>query len=1660
MLTSISRRSSKNPPPLYRDGVVLIAFRAGVQESLQAEILSGAGATDVKHIGAGVHVLAVAKGRVRDVVRLLKSRSEVRYAEPDYIQSLSAGSLPDDASIGNLWSAQNNGQSINGTAGTSGADEHSAAAWSVTTGTNSVVVAVLDSGVQYSHPDLATNMWNNPGGIGGCAVGTHGYNILAANCDPMDDDATYGGHGTHVAGILGALGNNAAGVAGVNWTTSIMAVKWVSSADVGNTSDLIAGMDWVLHAKQAGVNVRVVNDSATWAGTAISQALSDEIDLLGANDILFVAASGNTAQNNDQVPNYPCSYNRPTMICVAASDQNDNLWSSANFGAASVPLAAPGANIYSTLRASNYGYLSGGSMAAPQVAGAAALILSLGYQPVESLRSMILNNVDVLPSLSGEVGTGGRLNVCKAVPGCAGAVATVPANLSVPVVTAIPQQGSLLGASTGAWSGLPSTYSYQWNRCNSSGSSCAPIPGASGQTYALLAAADVQATLSVTVTASNSLGTVAAQSAASGIVSPAVSAFALTSNISSGSILSGSPQWQATPANPVNFVQFYVDGVLLQTATTSPYLFSSGGGLTLDTTTLSNGPHVLGLRALASDNRTYVFSSANVTVSNAPKNLSLPMISGSPTVGQTLSTSNGVWTPNPTSFSYGWQHCDSGGLNCSVITGANGSSYTVSAADSGFTIRSSVTAINSVGSATAVSTQTAATPGGKSQALALQGALVIGQLQTSGASTAGSGGTSVAVTISATTAGDLLLVGINSDASTLTSVTDNKSNTYTAASKVVSGGETYAIYYAKNILAGATSVTVKTSYGDTDVIVAEYQGMDTAAPFDQTAFFDNGYNGGASFTSHATPQTTAASELLWGFAGDKYGNKPVWTAGSGWTARRTQVSSFAQDQIVSAQGQFTSSGTMNATNGYEIGAMIATFKFSGAPPPPPPTISSFSAAPASITSGQSSQLSWSVSGATSLSISGIGTVTGTTASVSPTVTTTYTLTATNTGGSATAQTTVTVTPDTTPPTVSITAPVAGATVSGTISLTASASDNVGVASVQFQLGGSNLGSAITTAPYTASWNTTTVANGPYTLTAIAKDLSNNSATSAPVSVTVNNPVPSITSFTANPSTITAGQSSTLSWSVSGSTSLSISGIGTVTGTSTTVSPALTTTYTLTATNAAGSSTAQATVTVSADTAPPSVSIATPTTGATVSGTVSITATASDNVGVASVQYQLGGTNLSGVLTTVPYTFSWNTTTLANGPYTLTAIAKDAANNTGTSVPVSVTVNNPPPVISSFTASPATILAGGSSTLSWSVTNATSLSISGIGTVTGTSKSVSPTQTTTYTLTATNISGSSTAQTTVTISTATASITHIQTTGASTSASGASSLSVTINPTQAGSLLIVGINTDGSSINSVSDNKSDVFTAASNKVVGGSTFAVFYAKNVAAGVTSVSTSFPFGGADVVVAEYQGLDPVAPLDKTSFLDNGYGGGSAYTSGATAQTGCRSRTAVGICRRQIRQHSGLDSRCRMDRPAHAAFVVRPGRDSLRARAVRIQRNDERHQRLRNRSDDCDLRGFRRRFAAATAHDFIVHGYTGHDYQRPVVAIILVGSERGFSFDQRNRDGYRKLHQRLAHANDHLHAYRDQHERFSNRADNGHRLGFGWRFWSEHYFGFRPGR
>ncbi len=363
--------------------------------------------------------LRVRPSRMRAAIRALRRDPRVRYAEPDYLLHESAA--PNDPSFSLQWGSRNTGQLVNGVSGTAGADDRALAAWGVATGTPAVVIGEADSGVDYNHPDLAANVWSNPGGVGGCPAGTHGENIVAQTCDPMDDETQYGGHGTHVAGILGAVGNNGRGVAGMNWSTSILPVKWLDASGSGSTSQLIAALDWLIRARQAGVNVRVVNESATFVGTAYSQALADEIDLLAANDILFVTAAGNTGDDNDDPARrrYPCGYDRPNEICVTASDSSDQLPSWANYGATTVDLAAPGDNIYSTLRNGAYGFVSGGSMASPQVAGAAALILSQGYRSAGALRSTLLDNVDPLPSLAGRVRTGGRLDVCRALTGCA-----------------------------------------------------------------------------------------------------------------------------------------------------------------------------------------------------------------------------------------------------------------------------------------------------------------------------------------------------------------------------------------------------------------------------------------------------------------------------------------------------------------------------------------------------------------------------------------------------------------------------------------------------------------------------------------------------------------------------------------------------------------------------------------------------------------------------------------------------------------------------------------------------------------------------------------------------------------------------------------------------------------------------------------------------------------------------------------------------------------------------------------------------------------------------------------------------------------------------------------------------------------------------------------
>lgn len=320
---------------------------------------------------------------------------------------------PNDPMFAEQWALNNAGQ--NG--GKQKADIDALKAWLKTKGSKKIVVAVLDSGVDYTHLDLVSNIWIRPDNIPqykddelGVINDYNGFNSAENFADPMDDN----GHGTHCAGIIGAEGDNERGIAGINWQVEIMPLKFLGRGGFGSTKNAIEAINYAIDRKQKGVNVRVIN--ASWGSTAYSKALEDAIRAAGEAGILFVAAAGNDSSSNDKRPHYPSNYNLPNVISVAALDRSDNLASFSNFGVKTVHIAAPGKDILSTWLKDDFREASGTSMAAPQVSGVAALILA--SEPnisVEKLRERILKSVDKLDSLNGKVENGGRLNAAKAL---------------------------------------------------------------------------------------------------------------------------------------------------------------------------------------------------------------------------------------------------------------------------------------------------------------------------------------------------------------------------------------------------------------------------------------------------------------------------------------------------------------------------------------------------------------------------------------------------------------------------------------------------------------------------------------------------------------------------------------------------------------------------------------------------------------------------------------------------------------------------------------------------------------------------------------------------------------------------------------------------------------------------------------------------------------------------------------------------------------------------------------------------------------------------------------------------------------------------------------------------------------------------------------------
>lgn len=343
-----------------------------------------------------------------------KHRDLILYAEPDYVAHASIE--PDDTSFGTLWGMNNTGQSR----GTEDADIDAPEAWELHTGSRTVRVGVIDTGIDFTHPELSANIGSNAAeasgtpGIdddgNGYIDDIRGWDFANDDNNPIDDH----NHGTHVSGTIGALGNNGAGVAGVCWQVSLVPLKFLDASGSGATSD---AAEAIAYATALGVDLT----SNSWGGGGFSQTLKDVIDEAHAAGKLFIAAAGNESSNNDTVGSYPANYDSPNLISVASTTRTDALSSFSNYGAATVHLGAPGSEILSTVVGGNFATFNGTSMATPHVAGTCALLKAFKPDLTHlEIREIILQTVDFVPALETTTITGGRLNAHEAMQAASG----------------------------------------------------------------------------------------------------------------------------------------------------------------------------------------------------------------------------------------------------------------------------------------------------------------------------------------------------------------------------------------------------------------------------------------------------------------------------------------------------------------------------------------------------------------------------------------------------------------------------------------------------------------------------------------------------------------------------------------------------------------------------------------------------------------------------------------------------------------------------------------------------------------------------------------------------------------------------------------------------------------------------------------------------------------------------------------------------------------------------------------------------------------------------------------------------------------------------------------------------------------------------------------
>lgn len=380
--------------------------------------LKALGAEEIRAVSKRQNIFLVKKNiLVREDAAMvaLKAQPNVELVEPNYIYRTNL--VPNDPKLGELWGLKNTAQK----GGREGIDVGAELAWDIQTGSHEVVVAVIDTGLDYTHPDLKENAWVNEAELNGQAGvdddgngyvdDIHGYDFVNNDGDPMDDH----GHGTHVGGTIGAKGNDGAGIVGVAWNVRLMGVKFLSASGSGTLEDAIKAIDY---ATAMGAHIQ----SNSWGGGGYTQLLKEAIERARDKNILFVAAAGNESNDNDSAPAYPASYDVDNIISVAAIDNNGQLAYFSNYGKTKVHVAAPGVDVTSSVptktNSSGYDTWSGTSMATPHVSGVAALMLSQepGLSFAET-KARIIAGVQTLGSLRNKVASAGIANAYYALTG-------------------------------------------------------------------------------------------------------------------------------------------------------------------------------------------------------------------------------------------------------------------------------------------------------------------------------------------------------------------------------------------------------------------------------------------------------------------------------------------------------------------------------------------------------------------------------------------------------------------------------------------------------------------------------------------------------------------------------------------------------------------------------------------------------------------------------------------------------------------------------------------------------------------------------------------------------------------------------------------------------------------------------------------------------------------------------------------------------------------------------------------------------------------------------------------------------------------------------------------------------------------------------------------